>query len=68
MRITLYFAGHLKIGGGGFTRHIPRDKGADQARGVTLIGKTPRMWPKVPDREGEAKSHVRARFDGERNQ
>ena len=49
-------------GGGGFTRPIPRDGGADQLRGVPIIGRLPmdgtrgleergcgRIWPNADD-------------------
>ena len=54
----------LRGGGGGFTRPIPRDGGADQFRGIPIVGRLPtdgtrgpeekergRKWP---DAEGPA--------------
>ena len=60
---------HLKAllkeesGGGGFTRPIPRDGGADQFRGISIVGRLPiprnlnsRTGPEVQKRRGVAEN------------
>ena len=39
-------------GGGGFTRPIPRDGGADQFRGIPIIGRLPTDGTKGPEEKG----------------
>ena len=51
-------------GGGGFTRPIPRDGGADQFRGIPIVGRLPTdgtrgpkekgVWPKMARRRGSS--------------
>ena len=43
-------------GGGGFTRPIPRDGGADQFRGIPIVGDSPWTGPEVHKRRGVAEN------------
>ena len=46
-------AGRKKLGGGGgFTRPIPGDGGADQLRGVPIIGRLPTYGTRGPEDKG----------------
>ena len=47
---------HSLGGGGGFTRPIPRDRGADQFRGIPIVGRPPRTGPEVQKRRGVAEN------------
>ena len=40
---------HVGVGGGGFTRPIPRDGGADQFRGIPIIGRLPTDGTRGPE-------------------
>ena len=39
-------------GGGGFTRPIPRDGGADQFRGIPIVGRLPTDGTRGPEEKG----------------
>ena len=39
-------------GGGGFTRPIPRDGGADQFRGIPIVGRLPTDGTRGPEKKG----------------
>ena len=39
-------------GGGGFTRPIPRDGGADQFRGIPIVGRLPMDGTRGPEEKG----------------
>ena len=39
-------------GGGGFTRTIPRDGGADQFRGIPIVGRLPTDGTRGPEKKG----------------
>ena len=42
----------ISCGGGGFTRPIPRDGGADQFRGILIIGRLPTDGTRGPEEKG----------------
>ena len=60
-------------GGGGFTRPIPGDGGADQFRGIPIKRATPhgrdqrsrreRVWPKMARRRGSSTGHPSTRCE-----
>ena len=46
------FSCHCDSGGGGFTRPIPRDGGADQFRGIPIVGRLPTDGTRGPEEKG----------------
>ena len=53
--VLLLFACFLFLhggGGGGFTRPIPRDGGADQFRGIPIVGRLPMDGTRGPEEKG----------------
>ena len=50
--LLYYFLINPFGGGGGFTRPIPRDGGADQFRGIPIVGRLPTDGTRGPEEKG----------------
>ena len=49
---SFYYFSYHGGGGGGFTRPIPRDGGADQFRGIPIVGRLPTDGTRGPEKRG----------------